>query len=212
MLIALARDHLDELDRPSPATPAWRVRDVLAHVGGVADDLAHGNVEGVGTDEWTAAQVQKRRSWTTEAILADWEDTAEAADPLIASLPAGRSGQLLFDTWTHEQDVRGALGIPGGRESTLCARTWEWATAVMNGRDQGEQRAALGLVAGGATREVGVGPATASVHASRFDFLRAMSGRRSVAQVTGWPWDGPADPTRLLLAPFFHAATVDLRE
>ena len=211
-LVALARDQIDELDRQSPATPAWRVRDVLAHVAGVCDDIVHGNMEGVATDAWTAAQVAKRRSWPTDEILVDWERNGEAVDALIAGLPAGRSGQLLFDTWTHEQDVRGALGIPGGRESAVLARTWEWATEVMDGRDQGERRAALGLVADGATREVGVGRAESFVHTSRFEFLRAMSGRRSVAQVSRWAWDGPVDAGRILLAPFFRAATVDLRE
>jgi uncharacterized protein (TIGR03083 family) len=212
MLCALARDQVEALDRESPATPAWRVRDVLSHVAGVCDDLVHGHVEGVATDAWTAAQVDKRRSWTPAAILDDWERNGDAVDTLIAALPPGRSGQLLFDTWTHEQDIRGALGIPGGRDSALCARTWEWATEVMDGRDRGEQRAALGLVADGVTREVGVGPATSSVRAARFEILRAMSGRRSVGQVSGWAWDGPADPDRILLAPFFHPASVDLHE
>ena len=211
-LVALARDQLDTLDRPSPATPAWRVRDVVAHVGGVCDDLVHGNIEGVATDAWTAAQVDKRRSWSPEEILDDWERNGEAVEDLIAALPPGRSGQLLFDTWTHEQDVRGALGIPGGRDSALFARTWEWTTEMMDGRDQMEQRPALSLIADETTRDVGVGPATSSVHAPRFELLRAMSGRRSLAQVAGWQWDGPADPERILLAPFFHPARVDLQE
>jgi uncharacterized protein (TIGR03083 family) len=211
-LLALARDHLDALDGPSPATPAWRVRDVLSHVGGVADDLVHGNVEGVATDAWTAAQVDKRRSWSADEILDDWERNGEACDAVVAGLPAGRSGQLLFDTWTHEQDVRGALALRGGRDTALFARTWEWATGVMDGRDQGEQRAALNLVADGIPRRVGVGEAASSVQTSRFELLRAMSGRRSTAQVTGWAWYGPADPGRILLAPFFHPASVDLHE
>jgi uncharacterized protein (TIGR03083 family) len=211
-LVRLARDQIDELDRPSPATPAWRVRDVLAHVAGVCDDIVHGNTEGVATDAWTAAQVEKRRSWSADEILADWELNGDAVGILIAGLPAARSGQLLFDTWTHEQDIRGALRIPGGRESVLFARTWEWATEVMDGRDHSEQRTALGLVADGVTREVGVGPTESSVHTSRFELLRAMSGRRSVAQVSGWRWDGSPDPDRILLAPFFHPARVDLHE
>jgi len=211
-LIALAREQLDELDRAAPATPFWRVRDVLAHVGGVSDDIAHGNLEGVASDPWTAAQVDKRRTWTAEEILADWERNGDAVDALLDGPPTGPSGQLLFDTWTHEQDIRGALGIPGGRESDVFARTWEWATEVMDGRDQGEQRAALALVADGVTREVGVAPVTRSVHASRFELLRAMSGRRSTAQVSSWQWDGAADPARILLAPFFQPAPVDLQE
>jgi uncharacterized protein (TIGR03083 family) len=211
-LVALAREHLDALDRLSPATPAWRVRDVLSHVGGVSDDLVHGNVEGVGTDAWTAAQVDKRRSWPADEILDDWERNGEACEAVVAVLPAGRSGQLLFDTWTHEQDVRGGLGRPGGRDTALFARTWEWATEAMDRRDQGEQRAALNLVADSISRRVGVGEPVSAVQTSRFELLRAMSGRRSTAQVTGWAWEGPADPARILLASFFRPASADLHE
>ena len=47
--------------RPVPACPGWRVRDVLAHLCGNCTDIAAGNIDGAGTDEWTAAQVDARR-------------------------------------------------------------------------------------------------------------------------------------------------------
>jgi hypothetical protein len=34
------------LEQPAPATPGWRVRDVLAHMIGVTDDVVHGRLEG----------------------------------------------------------------------------------------------------------------------------------------------------------------------
>jgi Mycothiol maleylpyruvate isomerase N-terminal domain len=43
------------LDVIAPATPAWRVRDVVAHLAGVCDDVTHGNMDGVASDEWTGA-------------------------------------------------------------------------------------------------------------------------------------------------------------
>jgi hypothetical protein len=49
------------LDRPAPATPAWRVRDVVAHMVGVADDVVSGRLDGIASDPWTGGQVERRR-------------------------------------------------------------------------------------------------------------------------------------------------------
>ena len=49
------------LDRPAAATPGWRVRDVLAHMVGVSDDVVNGRLDGIASDEWTGAQVERRR-------------------------------------------------------------------------------------------------------------------------------------------------------
>ena len=60
----LLADRTDaELEQVAPATPAWRVRDVVAHMAGVCDDIMNGNMAGVATDAWTQAQVDKRAGW-----------------------------------------------------------------------------------------------------------------------------------------------------
>src|SRR5712692_3655664 len=203
-LIALARARSTDLETTAPATPDWRARDLLAHLGGVCDDIVHGNLAGVATNDWTAAQVEKRRGWSIDELLADWEQHGETVDGLMAEAPAGMFGQLLFDAWTHEQDVRGALGAPGGKASLAAARSYEWGTEAMDGRDRGDGRAELSLVTDVGVRVVGAGLPTVTLHASRYELLRAMTGRRSRAQVRSYTWDGDADPDRVLLAPFFH--------
>jgi hypothetical protein len=40
---------------PVPATPAWSVHDLLAHLVGVSRDAVEGRLDGVSTDAWTAA-------------------------------------------------------------------------------------------------------------------------------------------------------------
>jgi len=44
-----------------PATPEWTVKDVVAHLAGVCADILAGNLEGLTTEPWTAAQVEARR-------------------------------------------------------------------------------------------------------------------------------------------------------
>jgi uncharacterized protein (TIGR03083 family) len=211
-LIGLARARLDDLEMTAPATPDWRVRDLLAHLGGVCDDVVHGNLDGVGTDPWTGAQVEKRREWGAEDVLADWEQHGPAVDTMIEGAPPGLFGQLLFDAWTHEQDVRGALGAPGGQDSPAAARSYEWSTDALEGRDRGDGRPELTLITDVGVRVVGSGMPTVTLRAPQFELLRAMTGRRSRAQVCAYAWEGEPDPDRLLLAPFFHPPAHDLVE
>ena len=49
------------LERPAAATPGWRVRDVLAHLVGVSDDIVSDRRDGIASDAWTGAQVDRRR-------------------------------------------------------------------------------------------------------------------------------------------------------
>jgi uncharacterized protein (TIGR03083 family) len=210
-LITLARARRDDLDITAPATPEWRVRDLLAHLGGVCDDVVHGNLAEVGADSWTAVQVEKRRGWTVNDVLADWEQHGGAVDALIDQAPVGLFGQLLFDGWTHSQDIRGALQAPGAQDSPAAARSYDWATEALAGRDR-DGRPELTLVTEAGVRVVGSGRPSRTLRASRFELLRAMTGRRSEAQVRSYAWVGEPDPERLLLAPFFHPPEHDLVE
>lgn len=211
-IVVLARSRAAELESIPPTTPGWQARDLLAHLGGVCDDVVNGNLEGVGTDPWTAVQVDKRRAWSVEEILVDWERNGDALDALIDQTPPGTFGQLLFDTWTHEQDLRGVLAAPGGRDSVVAGRSYVWSTDAFDQRDREAQRPALLLITDDGTRSVGVGEPTNEVRTSRFELLRAMTGRRSVAQMRGYEWAGDADPERLVLAALFTPPIEDVRE
>jgi uncharacterized protein (TIGR03083 family) len=209
-LIALARARRDDLEITAPATPEWRVRDLLAHLGGVCDDVVNGNLADVAANTWTAAQVEKRRGWTIDEVLADWERHGGEVDALIDQAPAGLFGQLLFDAWTHGQDIRGALTEPGGQDSPAAACSYTWGTEALQGGSDG--RPELSLITEAGVCVIGSGAPSATVHASRFELLRAMTGRRSQAQVRAYVWEGQADPERLLLATFFHPPADDLVE
>src|SRR4051794_24832313 len=63
-----------DLVRIAPATPEWRVRDIVAHLGGGCADILNGNIEGVATDPWTAAQVEPRRELPFEEVVGEWAE------------------------------------------------------------------------------------------------------------------------------------------
>ena len=173
-----------------PACPEWTVKDAAAHMAGVAADILAGNLEGVGTDPWTNAQVEQRAEATLDAVLAEWDEAGPAIEELFAggSAPA----QLVFDLATHEHDVRGALGAPGAKDADSTHIAEGWVLDSWSATARGLDVPPLRLVVGSRTVEVGDDPPT-TVFIPPFEALRALTGRRSVAQLVRYDWDG--DPT-----------------
>ncbi len=106
-----------ELTRPVPATPAWTVRDVVAHLVGIAADLLDGNLTGMGSDEWTAAQVDTRRDRPFADVLEEWDGRAAILEDQVAGWPPEFAAPLVGDLAVHDLDVRGAFGRTDGRDT-----------------------------------------------------------------------------------------------
>jgi uncharacterized protein (TIGR03083 family) len=202
-----------DVEQLAPATPEWRVRDVVAHLGGVCDDIAHGNMSGVATDAWTQAQVDKRRDWDFARVLDDWTEHATTVEPMLDDI-GEPIGQMLFDAWTHEQDVRGALGEPGGRDCAAAEIALAWLVATNRaaadaGTDVGPS---LALVLPEGTVVLGSGETRYTLRTTRFELLRAITGRRSVEQVRALDTDAPRLDELLFQTEFFAPARQDIVE
>lgn len=199
---ALARDAGPEaLVAVAPATPEWRVRDVLAHLAGVNTDILTGTLDGVASDAWTATQVEARRDRPVGELLDEWATSAREVEA-NAALLGSAAGQWLTDACTHEHDVRQALGQPGARDADAVLLAFDWCGDRLG--DLLDQRERPGItfdVPGGAKRVGSTSPHT-GVHASEFELLRAMVGRRSRAQVEALAWDGPPRADHLVLGIF----------
>ena len=105
------------LDRIAPATPEWRVRDVVAHMVGVSDDVVNGRLDGITSEAWTAAQVERRRAVPFEELLADWDEYGPQFEAMLSDAPELLAGQAVFDAFTHEHDICNAISRPGARDS-----------------------------------------------------------------------------------------------
>ena len=196
-VIGLVRDlDRDQLEMLAPATPEWRVRDVVAHLTGVCADITAGNLEGVATDAWTGKQVDDRRDVPFEQVLREWEEKGTAVEAAVPDFPEVALGQMIADTATHEHDIRGALDAPGARDSEAVDIAARWGAQVLDGSQP------LRLETDAGRLMVGDGAPVATVEASRFELLRAMTGRRSVDQMLAFGWEGAPCPERLLLAIF----------
>ena len=199
-----------ELEQIAPATPVWRVRDVVSHMAGVCDDITNRNMDGVATDAWTQAQVDKRADWRFSKILDDWTEHAAAIEPQMNGF-GQPIGQMVFDAWTHEQDMRGALGVVGGRDSTAMEISWAWfveANRAMAASEPG----ALRLITETGETHLGDGEPIGTVRTSRFEFLRAATGRRSRAQLGRFDSDGVPFDGVLFISDIFRPADRDIVE
>ena len=54
---------------------------MLSHVAGIPDDVFAGRIDGVATDPWTAAQVERNRSLAVDDLLARWDEQSASRSP-----------------------------------------------------------------------------------------------------------------------------------
>ena len=170
---------------PVAACPNWTAHDVVAHITGVVDDVLSGRLDGVATDGWTAAQVEARRGTTIDEMLTAWHAQAPNFESFLDDIgPPGR--QAVGDLVTHEHDLRGALGQPGARASDAVTMGFAFmARGFINAaRAQG-----VSVRVG----PVGEADASIALDGEPFELMRAVTGRRSAAQLRAFAWRGDVD-------------------
>lgn len=180
-------------DAIAPATPEWRVRDVVAHMVGVSADILAGNLDGVASDAWTAAQVEARADASVAAMLDEWNSISPAVEEIAPQFGTA-TGQWLFDACTHEHDLRNALGTPGARGSDAVLLSFEWSTDRVDDVLRATGAPACTFETESGAKTVGGDDVATRVRTTRFEVIRALTGRRSRAQVEAYGWDGPVRP------------------
>ena len=210
----LVADVSDRSGDTVPACPAWRVCDLVAHVTGVVDDVLEGRMEGAGSDPWTAAQVASRRERSLAETLAEWNERAPELEGVLDTFgPA--ANQMVMDVVTHEHDLRGALGVPGARDSDAVELAVTWLLRAYQMASGGAGHPGVRVVASdtGTTWEpTDDRPVVATVTASSFDLLRSFSGRRTEDEIRSLSWGGDVDAVlpSMAFGPFrLPASSVD---
>jgi len=175
--------------------PTATVRDLLAHLAEVASRAA-AEPEMLCADAIAPPRPGGAAdSVTVTELLAVWEKAAAVArgrvetDDQLASL-------LITDAVMCEHDLRTTFDTPGARDDVAV----KVALDELSGRFS-DRVAAAGLPPLRVTVEqwgtiIGAGHAVSCVVADRFEFVRAMAGRRSASEIARWNWG--ADPAAYL--------------
>ena len=157
---------------------------------GLGADVLAGDEPDDHNSTWTQRQVETRRDRSAADLLAEWRDLA---DPLTVWMQEHGS-RPLNDVVIHEQDLRGAVGAPGGRDSD--------GLRIVRDRMAGRFARALGdlppvaLVSPDWTwcSEGEPADAAVSVEAGAFDLTRALTSRRTAEQLRSWTRRGDVAP------------------
>jgi uncharacterized protein (TIGR03083 family) len=187
----LAMAELANPATPVPTCPGWRVKELLAHVTGVAGDVLAGNVAEAGTDPWVAMQVEARAGRSLTEIADEWRTTGPQVDELCAQL-GGAVAQLIFDLVTHEQDLRVALGQPGGDDGAVDVAL-AWAAERWGSLDA-PAAGTLRIRTGSHEAARGAGKPVLSVDLGPLEALGALTGRRTRDEICAYAWDGDVVP------------------
>jgi uncharacterized protein (TIGR03083 family) len=179
---------------PVAGCPGWTVHDVVAHVTGIVADVNANRLDGVTTDPWTHVQVETRRDTPTNDVLDEWSREAATFEPTLDAAPKAVSRTLLIDLVTHEHDVRGALGTPGGRDTEAYEIGRKGFAVALAKKIEEKGLPGLRLEAPDWSFDAGESPAVTVRAKDSFEFFRALAGRRSEAQVLAYDWSGDPAP------------------
>lgn len=162
----------------TPTCPAWSTKDVLAHMAGVCADILDRNTEGAATEAWADAHVEQRQPLSLAEVLHEWDERGPVLEEVIEHFAEGFPPQFYLDAWTHEWDVRQAIGeraaaVPDMR---FIDDHLPWLADLMVSRS---------VEAGLPAIEIGRhGDGTAPrLDVSDFDLMRVSMGRRSRTQI-----------------------------
>jgi uncharacterized protein (TIGR03083 family) len=180
------------------------VRQLVGHLAGAPKDIFTGRVGDIPPNEWTARQVSEREQLTLDEVLSTWD--SEAAEWVTRIDSEERFGPILvIDLFTHEHDVRAAIGAPAASEPEAEDAADFVVQTVTGWLDQTLRSKELPALRVRAASEaewvLGSGePAATVTLPSKFELARALTGRRSRRQLEGYDWDPAPPPAELVEA------------
>jgi uncharacterized protein (TIGR03083 family) len=181
----------EQLSVPVPGCPAWRVRDLLAHLVGLPVDVCAGVMDNAGSPAWTQAQVDSREGRTSEELIEEWARVAPAFEDSLDD--RGFLGWVfVYDVTLHGDDLREAVGLPLGTSETHAV--------VLDGiidraRSRAEGVGRVMLRAGEREWQLGDGEPLATLTVpDEGELARVVAARRSDDAVRAMDWSGDPEP------------------
>ena len=212
------------VDRPVPACSGWTAHDVVAHLAGICTDTLAGQLDGVTTAAWADGHVRDRRDRTMNELLEEWSLAAPGLENAPDRFPEPLGTVWVLDLTAHEHDFRGAVDRPGARDAPAVRLAIEFLLwigihpmLVGHGLEALSIRTPCASWVVGASTDVGHGrpevDRVPTLACPTFELFRALTGRRSRAQIARFDWSSDPEP---FLPAFefgtFTTRTTDLHE
>jgi uncharacterized protein (TIGR03083 family) len=177
-------------DVPVPACPGWRLRDVVAHLCGLAEAVAAGEAPGDDWGAWVDTLVAERREVPIETLLARWS----AVRPLVGPLVDGGAHGLFVDLVVHEHDLRGALGTAGARGVPEVRATVQLQLDDLGATLKRRGVGALVIDSGPVTWTSHFARSACTLRADPWEATRVLANRRTPEEVAALVVAGDAEP------------------
>ncbi len=155
-----------------PLCPNWEVSSLISHIIGIPEDILAGRMEGVATDAWTQAQVDRHEGESLAHLADIFLSTAAEFDVVLPHIPSPVNSQLVMDAIAHEHDLRHAVGRAGAQDSAAVDVALGYLLNMVD------------TIAPGRAQEL------SDSGVSRYELMRSLSGRRSIEQMNQLELDG----------------------
>lgn len=175
-----------------PACPDWTIRDLAAHLAGVAADLvARRNPTG-DVQAWVDAQVEVRRDTPVAELIGEFDAAGPGFEAIIRQRPQSFAG-LLYDVVSHEHDAACALGRRAERESEGVVLSLDIMFDMVERDLAANGLGAVRCSDGTRTWEVGEGEVGLTIETDTYELFRLVGSRRSLDQMRAAGFVGDLD-------------------
>ena len=171
----------DAADAPVPTAPGATVRDVVAHLVSNATASPHAAVL------MPAAPGDADAAQPLAELRDKWKSASGELDEVVRRNRTV-AGLYITDAAMCEHDLRTALDRPAARDDESVKVALDELSGRFSDRARDEGLPALRVTVEQWGTIIGQGHAVRCVVADRFEFVRAMSGRRSAAEIRRWNW------------------------
>ena len=186
-----------------PACPGWSVADVIGHLAAIPEDALAGRLTGPPSVAETAVQVDRFRGRPMVQTLAGWTSMAPQFEEIVAAFEIWPA---VIDVASHEQDIRGAVGQPGARDTEVIREMSGWLVTGL--------RPPVPMRVTFEDTQILIGPdgePVLGLTTTRYEAFRWRMGRRSRGQLAALDWTGDPSPVLDHLV-VFGPAPVDVIE
>src|SRR4029078_8027659 len=98
------------------------------------------------------------------------------------------------------------MARPGARDSDALDQSWDWLLLANAGAP------AIRFVTERGDEIMGTGEGGTSIGARRVELMRAMTGRRTEAEIAAFVWEPVCDPPLIVGTPIFTMRTESMHE